>query len=211
MSSAKKRFSHNNAWLNSSRTLSATPTTNRLNNANVEEEFLTSFLKRQGHGAGLVTKALRELRKGAVLSGSKTLYDANREVYGLLRYGVIPSVIYTAPEIAWVGQTEAEIKASGIPYKVGAFAFAANGRAKGMEQTAGMVKLICGEEDDELLGVHIVGPMAGELIAEAVLAMEFGASGKDLQRTIHAHPTLTEAIHEAALAADKRAIHAINR
>ena len=128
-----------------------------------------------------------------------------------VNYGVIPSVIYTAPEIAWVGQTEAEIKASGIPYKVGAFAFAANGRAKGMEQTAGMVKLICGEEDDELLGVHIVGPMAGELIAEAVLAMEFGASGEDLQRTIHAHPTLTEAIHEAALAADKRAIHAINR
>ncbi len=127
-----------------------------------------------------------------------------------VNYDAIPSVIYTAPEIAWVGKTEAELRDNGIPYKVGTFAFAANGRAKGMEQTAGMVKLLCGEQDDELLGVHIVGPVAGELIAEAVLAMEFRASGEDLQRTIHAHPTLAEAIHEAALAVDKRAIHAVN-
>ena len=128
-----------------------------------------------------------------------------------VNYDAIPSVIYTAPEIAWVGQTEAQLRSSGIDYKVGSFPFAANGRAKGMEQTAGMVKLLCAVEDDELLGVHIVGPVAGELIAEAVLAMEFCASGEDLQRTIHAHPTLTEAIHEASLAADNRAIHAINR
>ncbi len=128
-----------------------------------------------------------------------------------VNYDAIPSVIYTAPEIAWVGQTEAQLRSSGIDYKVGSFPFAANGRAKGMEQTAGLVKLLCAEEDDELLGVHIVGPVAGELIAEAVLAMEFCASGEDLQRTIHAHPTLTEAIHEASLAADNRAIHAINR
>ena len=128
-----------------------------------------------------------------------------------VNYDAIPSVIYTAPEIAWVGQTEAQLRSNGIDYKVGSFPFAANGRAKGMEQTAGMVKLLCAEEDDELLGVHIVGPVAGELIAEAVLAMEFCASGEDLQRTIHAHPTLTEAIHEASLAADNRAIHAINR
>ena len=128
-----------------------------------------------------------------------------------VNYDAIPSVIYTAPEIAWVGQTEAQLRSSGIDYKVGSFPFAANGRAKGMEQTAGMVKLLCAKEDDELLGVHIVGPVAGELIAEAVLAMEFCASGEDLQRTIHAHPTLTEAIHEASLAADNRAIHAINR
>lgn len=128
-----------------------------------------------------------------------------------VNYDAIPSVIYTAPEIAWVGKTEAELKSNGIDYKVGTFPFAANGRAKGMEQTAGLVKLLCAEEDDELLGVHIVGPVAGELIAEAVLAMEFCASGEDLQRTIHAHPTLTEAIHEASLAADNRAIHAINR
>ncbi len=130
---------------------------------------------------------------------------------GEVNYHVIPSVIYTAPEIAWVGKTEAEVKATGVAYKVGTFPFAANGRAQGMEQGVGLVKLITTEEDDELLGVHIVGPVAGELIAEAVLAMEFSASGEDLQRTVHAHPTLAEAIHEAALAADKRAIHAINR
>ena len=128
-----------------------------------------------------------------------------------VNYDAIPSVIYTGPEIAWVGKTEEELRANGIDYKVGTFPFAANGRAKGMEQTAGLVKLLCAQDDDELLGVHIVGPVAGELIAEAVLAMEFCASGEDLQRTIHAHPTLTEAIHEASLAADNRAIHAINR
>ncbi len=130
---------------------------------------------------------------------------------GEVNYDAIPSVIYTAPEIAWVGKTESEVKESGTAYKVGTFPFAANGRAKGMEQTEGLVKLIAAEDDDELLGVHIVGPVAGELIAEAVLAMEFSASGEDLQRTVHAHPTLTEAIHEAALAADNRAIHSINK
>ena len=130
---------------------------------------------------------------------------------GEVNYDAIPSVIYTAPEIAWVGKTEAEVKESGKAYKIGTFPFSANGRAKGMEQTEGLVKLIAAEEDDELLGVHIVGPVAGELIAEAVLALEFSASGEDLQRTVHAHPTLTEAIHEAALAADKRAIHSINK
>jgi dihydrolipoamide dehydrogenase len=128
-----------------------------------------------------------------------------------MNYRTIPSVIYTAPEIAWVGQTEEEVKASKRPYKVGTFSFAANGRAKGMQQTAGMVKLIADQEHDDVLGVHIVGPVAGELIAEAVLAMEFSASAEDIQRTIHAHPTLSEALHEASLAADKRAIHGINR
>jgi dihydrolipoamide dehydrogenase len=128
-----------------------------------------------------------------------------------MNYRTIPSVIYTAPEIASVGQTEEEVKASGRPYKVGTFSFAANGRAKGMQQTAGMVKLIADQEHDDVLGVHIVGPVAGELIAEAVLAMEFSASAEDIQRTIHAHPTLSEALHEASLAADKRAIHGINR
>jgi dihydrolipoamide dehydrogenase len=128
-----------------------------------------------------------------------------------VNYDVIPSVIYTAPEIAWVGKTEAQLEEEGVEYKVGTFSFAANGRAKGMEQAAGLVKLLAAVSDDELLGVHIVGPVAGELIAEAVLAMEFSASGEDLQRTVHAHPTLSEAVHEAALAADNRAIHAINR
>jgi len=127
-----------------------------------------------------------------------------------LNYGVIPSVIYTAPEIAWVGKTEAEVKESGRPYKKGSFPFAASGRAKAMEQTSGMVKIISAEDDDEVLGVHIVGPMAGELISEAVLAMEFSASTEDIQRTIHAHPSLAEAVHEAALAVDKRALNYMN-
>jgi dihydrolipoamide dehydrogenase len=127
-----------------------------------------------------------------------------------VNYDVVPSVIYTAPEIAWVGKTEAEVKASGRPYKKGSFPFAASGRAKAMEQTTGMVKIISAEDDDEVLGVHIVGPMAGELIAEAVLALEFSASTEDIQRTIHAHPSLAEAVHEAALAVDKRALNYMN-
>ncbi len=128
-----------------------------------------------------------------------------------MNYKVIPSVIYTAPEIAWVGQTEAEVKTSGREYKTGTFPFAASGRAKAMEQTTGLVKVIAAVDDDEVLGVHIVGPMAGELIGEAVLAMEFAASTEDIQRTIHAHPSLSEAVHEAALAADKRALNYMNR
>jgi len=123
----------------------------------------------------------------------------------------IPSVIYTAPEIAWVGQTEEQVKASGRPYKVGVFSFLASGRARAMEQAQGFAKIVAAKDDDEILGVHIIGPLAGELIAEAVLAMEYSASTEDLQRTIHAHPTLSEAVHEAALAADKRAIDSINR
>jgi len=131
--------------------------------------------------------------------------------YGHMNYNTIPSVIYTHPEIAWVGQTEEQVKGSGRAYKIGQFPFAASGRARAMEATAGFVKLIAAQDDDEILGVHIIGPMAGELIAEAVLAMEYSASSEDLQRTIHAHPTLSEALHEAALAADKRAIDNVNR
>jgi dihydrolipoamide dehydrogenase len=131
--------------------------------------------------------------------------------YGEVNYKVIPSVIYTAPEIAWVGLTEEQVKASGRPYKIGAFPFAASGRARAMEAAQGMAKIVAAKDDDEILGVHIIGPFAGELVAEAVLAMEYSASTEDLQRTIHAHPTLSEAVHEAALAADKRAIDAINR
>jgi len=126
-------------------------------------------------------------------------------------YNVIPSVIYTSPEIAWVGRTEQEVKASGRAYKTGSFPFAASGRAKAMEQTAGMVKIISAQDDDEILGVHIAGPMAGELIGEAVLAMEFSASTEDIQRTIHAHPSLAEALHEASLAVDNRALNYPNK
>ncbi len=131
--------------------------------------------------------------------------------YGHMNYAVIPSVIYTTPEIAWVGRTEDELKAAGASFKAGTFNFAASGRAKAMDQAAGLVKVLADAASDEILGVHICGPMAGELIGEAVLAMEFQATAEDLQRTIHAHPTLAEAVHEAALSADRRAIHAINR
>jgi len=131
--------------------------------------------------------------------------------YGEVNYQVIPSVIYTAPEIAWVGLTEEQVKAGGRAYKVGVFPFLASGRARAMEQATGFAKIIAARDDDEILGVHIVGPLAGELIAECVLAMEYSASSEDLQRTIHAHPTLAEAVHEAALAADKRAIDSLNR
>jgi len=137
--------------------------------------------------------------------------DAIADRYAHVNYDVIPSVIYTAPEIAWVGQTEEQVKAAGIDYKIGVFPFAASGRARAMEAAIGFVKIIAARASDTILGVHIVGPMAGELVAEATLAMEFQASAEDLQRTIHAHPTLAEALHEAALAADKRAIDIPNR
>jgi dihydrolipoamide dehydrogenase len=128
-----------------------------------------------------------------------------------VNYRAVPSVIYTAPEIAWVGLTEEEVKKTGRDYKVGSFPFMASGRARAMEAPAGFAKVIAAQDDDEILGVHIIGPMAGELIAEAVLALEYSASAEDLQRTIHAHPTLSEAVHEAALNADKRAIDIPNR
>jgi dihydrolipoamide dehydrogenase len=128
-----------------------------------------------------------------------------------MNYDVIPAVLYTNPEIAWTGKTEAQVRESGRKYKTGQFPFMASGRAKAMEQTAGFVKIIASEDDDEILGVHIVGPMAGELISEAVLALEFNASTEDIQRTIHAHPSLAEAVHEAALAVDGKALNFPNK
>jgi dihydrolipoamide dehydrogenase len=130
---------------------------------------------------------------------------------GEVNYELVPSVIYTAPEIAWVGQTEEQVKESGRAYKVGSFPFMASGRARAMEAANGFCKVIADKDSDEILGVHVIGPMAGELIAEAVLAMEYSASTEDLQRTMHAHPTLAEAMHEAALNADKLAIDIPNR
>jgi dihydrolipoamide dehydrogenase len=126
---------------------------------------------------------------------------------GHVNYGVIPSVIYTYPEVASVGQTEEELKEAGVSYKVGKFPFTANGRAKVNRQTDGFVKVLADAQTDRVLGVHIVGPDAGNMIAEAAVLMEFGGAAEDLARTCHAHPTLTEAIKEAALAVDKRAIH----
>lgn len=130
---------------------------------------------------------------------------------GEVNYDLVPSVIYTAPEIAWVGRTEEQVKETGRAYKIGTFPFLASGRARAMEAAVGFCKIVADKETDTILGVHIIGPMAGELIAEAVLAMEYSASTEDLQRTMHAHPTLSEAVHEAALNADKLAIDIPNR
>jgi dihydrolipoamide dehydrogenase len=126
---------------------------------------------------------------------------------GHVNYGVIPNVIYTAPEVASVGKSEEELKDAGIAYKVGKFPFTANGRAKANHQTDGFVKILADAETDRVLGVHIIGADASEMIAEPSVLMEFGGSAEDLARTCHAHPTLTEAVKEAAMAVDKRAIH----
>ena len=122
-------------------------------------------------------------------------------------FNTVPWVIYTSPEIAWVGQTEQELKASGRAYKAGSFPFMANGRARALGDTTGMVKMISDAKTDEILGVHMVGPMVSELIAEAVVAMEFKASAEDIARICHAHPSLSEATKEAALAVDKRTLN----
>ena len=127
---------------------------------------------------------------------------------GHVNYGVIPGVVYTSPEVAAVGQTEEELKAAGIDYRAGKFLFLANGRAKANQTTDGFVKILADAKTDRVLGCHIIGPMAGELIHEVAVLMEFGGSAEDLARTCHAHPTLSEAVKEAALAVAGRAIHA---
>jgi dihydrolipoamide dehydrogenase len=126
---------------------------------------------------------------------------------GHVNYEAIPNVVYTEPELAMVGRTEAELKEAGLKFNTGRFQFRANGRAKSLGQETGMVKILADKETDRILGVHMVGPRVSELIAEATLAMEFGASAEDLARTSHAHPTLSEVVREAALAVDKRALH----
>jgi dihydrolipoamide dehydrogenase len=127
--------------------------------------------------------------------------------HGHVNFNTIPWVIYTSPEIAWVGQTEQQLKAAGRAYKVGQFPFMANGRARALGDTTGFVKFLADAKTDEILGVHIVGPFASELIAEAVVAMEFKASAEDIARICHAHPSLSEATKEAALAVDKRTLN----
>jgi dihydrolipoamide dehydrogenase len=127
--------------------------------------------------------------------------------HGHVNFDTIPWVIYTSPEIAWVGKTEQQLKAEGRAYKAGSFPFLANGRARALGDTTGMVKMIADATTDEILGVHIVGPMASELIAEAVVAMEFKASAEDIARICHAHPSLSESTKEAALAVDKRTLN----
>jgi dihydrolipoamide dehydrogenase len=126
---------------------------------------------------------------------------------GHINFDLIPWVIYTDPEIAWVGKTEQQLKAEGVAYKAGKIPFLANGRALGAGNAQGFVKMLADAKTDRILGVHIIGPNASELIGEAVVAMEFGAASEDLARICHAHPTLSEVVHEAALACDKRPLH----
>ena len=126
---------------------------------------------------------------------------------GHVNYDTIPGVIYTTPEVASIGKTEEQLKESNIKYKIGKFSFMANSRAKAIDDTEGFVKILADEKTDKVLGAHLIGPHAGELIAEIGIAMEFGASSEDIARTCHAHPTFSEAVKEAALSVDKRAIH----
>ncbi len=154
---------------------------------------------------------------GDVVGGAMLAHKAEEEgvalaeilagQHGHVNYDVIPGVVYTWPEVASVGKTEEQLKAEGIAYKAGKFPFTANGRARSMNETDGFVKILADAKTDRILGAHIIGPSAGDLIAEIVLAMEFGAAAEDVARTCHAHPGLGEAVKEAALAVDGRAIH----
>ncbi len=154
---------------------------------------------------------------GDVIAGPMLAHKAEEEGVALaerlagqaghVNYGVIPGVVYTWPEVAAVGQTEEELKAASVAYRTGKFPFTANGRARAMGDTDGFVKILVDATSDRILGAHIIGPDAGTLIAELATAMEFGASADDVARTCHAHPTLSEAVKEAALAADGRALH----
>ena len=154
---------------------------------------------------------------GDVIAGPMLAHKASEEGVALvetlagqrpqLDYDAIPAVIYTHPEVASVGKTEEELKAAGIAYRTGKFPFAANPRARANADTEGFVKILADRATDRVLGVHIIGADAGTMIAEAVLAMEFGASAEDIARTCHAHPTLNEAVKEAALAVAGQAIH----
>ena len=126
---------------------------------------------------------------------------------GHVNYNVIPGVIYTTPEVAAIGDTEEQLIEKNLKYKVGKFPFMANSRAKAIDEPEGFVKILADSTTDKVLGVHLIGPHAGELIAEMAIAMEFGASSEDIARTCHAHPTFSEAVKEAALSVDKRQIH----
>ena len=126
---------------------------------------------------------------------------------GHVNYDIIPGVVYTSPEVAYVGKSEEQLKKENIGYKIGKFPFMANSRAKAIDEPEGFVKILADQSTDKVLGVHIIGPHAGEMIAEMAVAMEFGASSEDIARTCHAHPTFSEAIKEAALSVDKRQIH----
>lgn len=154
---------------------------------------------------------------GDVIGGAMLAHKAEEEGiacveriatgYGHVNYNAIPAIVYTSPEVASVGKTEEQLQEAGVKYKKGSFPFAANGRARAIGHTGGMVKILADEKTDRILGAHILGPHAGDLIAELAVAIEFHASAEDVARASHAHPTLAEAIKEAALAVDKRTIH----
>ena len=155
---------------------------------------------------------------GDVIAGAMLAHKAEEEGMacaeliagkaGHVNYGVIPAVVYTAPELAWVGRTEEQCKAEGILYNTGKFNFRVNGRALAMDEPDGLAKVIADQKTDRILGVHILGAQASSMISEGAAVMEFAGSAEDLGRTCHAHPTLPEAVKEAALAVLKRAIHA---
>ena len=153
-------------------------------------------------GPALAHKAIEEgVMVADVIAGEHTQVN----------YDAVPGVIYTHPEVAWVGKTEEEVKDSGEPYKTGAVPFAANGRALAAGEPGGLVKFVVDEKTDRVLGMHILGPQASELIQQGVVAMEFGASIEDLQLMVFGHPSLSETVHEAALATDYKAIHVAQR
>jgi dihydrolipoamide dehydrogenase len=160
--------------------------------------------------------AIGDIVRGPMLAhkGSEEGVMVAERIHGKsaqLNYDVIPSIIYTHPEVAAVGQTEQELKAEGVDYKVGTFPFAAIGRALASGETEGMVKILSDAESDQVLGAHVVGPSAADLVQQIVIAIEMAASTEDLQLMVFGHPTMSEAVHEAALAVDGRAIHMVNR
>jgi dihydrolipoamide dehydrogenase len=160
--------------------------------------------------------AIGDIVRGPMLAhkGSEEGVMVAERIHGKsaqLNYDVIPSIIYTHPEVAAVGQTEQELKAEGVDYKVGTFPFAAIGRALASGETEGMVKILSDAESDQILGAHVVGPSAADLVQQIVIAIEMAASTEDLQLMVFGHPTMSEAVHEAALAVDSRAIHMVNR
>ena len=168
-------------------------------------------------GKNFVTNKENIFAIGDVISGPMLAHKAEEEgiavaeylsgKFGHVNYDVIPGEVYTSPEVAYVGKTEEELKLKKISYNTGKFPFLANSRAKINDEADGFVKILADKSTDKILGVHMIGPDVGNLIAEMSLAMEFGASAEDVARTCHAHPTLTEAVKEAALAVDKRPIH----
>ena len=160
--------------------------------------------------------AIGDIVRGPMLAhkGSEEGIMVAERIHGKaaqLNYGVVPSIIYTHPEVAAVGKNEQELKAEGVDYKIGTFPFAAIGRAQASGETDGLVKILSDADSDQILGAHVVGPSAADLVQQIVIAMEMAASTEDLQLMVFGHPTMSEAIHEAALAVDGRAIHMVNR